>query len=179
MNICKIDDCLKTSVNRGWCSRHYMKWYRHGDPMWTRKAKYRSPTHVTWYSMIRRCDSPNVKEYRNYGARGISYDPEWADFNKFLRDMGERPSGMTLDRINVNGNYTRNNCRWADKKTQSNNRRNNIYITYRGETKTRAEWNRIAGLPAEVLAWRLNNGWSMDRAMTTPLRVKKNNRPSS
>jgi len=80
-------------------------------------------TYRSWRSMISRCTLPSMPSYKNYGARGISYDPSWQDFNKFLSDMGERPEDTSLDRIDNNKWYGKDNCRWSDAKTQANNRR--------------------------------------------------------
>jgi hypothetical protein len=83
-----------------------------------RSAEYRS-----WCAMKRRCDNPSTNGYENYGGRGIVYCERWASFENFLADMGERPPGHSLDRIDVNGNYTPENCRWATAKEQQWGRR--------------------------------------------------------
>ena len=91
--------------------------------------------------MKHRCYNPNCSQYKNYGARGIKMCDRWfCSYENFLDDMGERPEGMSIDRIDVNGDYEPSNCRWADSETQCNNRRNNIYIEYNGETKTLKQW---------------------------------------
>lgn len=101
----------------------------------------RTPTYKTWCEIKHRCYNPNCSQYKNYGARGIKMCDRWFySYENFLEDMGERPKGMSIDRIDVNGDYEPSNCRWADLKTQCNNRRNNIYIEYNGETKTLMQW---------------------------------------
>jgi len=91
--------------------------YRHGY------GNASSPTYRTWAAMKRRCDNPNVSNYRYYGGRGIAYDPAWAYFKNFLHDMGERPLDASLDRIDPNGNYCKDNCRWATLREQQLNTR--------------------------------------------------------
>jgi hypothetical protein len=88
--------------------------YKHGHG----KHDEQSPTYVSWYAMKRRCDNPNHDAYKFYGAVGITYDPRWNIFENFLADMGERPYGRTLDRIDGTLNYYKENCRWATKREQ-------------------------------------------------------------
>lgn len=82
-----------------------------------------SPTYSSWNAMKTRCLNPNRADYKHYGGRGIKIYNAWLDFKNFLRDMGERPDGLELDRIDVNGNYEPGNCRWATRTTQVNNSR--------------------------------------------------------
>jgi hypothetical protein len=89
----------------------------------TRRSTGKSPTYQSWLAMINRCTNPKFKQWKDYGGRGINICPGWVYFENFLADMGERPTGTTLDRINVNGNYEPGNCRWADAVTQANNTR--------------------------------------------------------
>lgn len=84
---------------------------------------YRTPTHYSWSKMLERCYNPNHIHYKNYGGRGIIVCDEWKDFRNFYIDMGERPEGKTLDRIDNEDNYKLSNCRWATAKEQSSNRR--------------------------------------------------------
>ena len=82
-----------------------------------------SPTYQSWYAMKQRCQNPNCPAYKDYGGRGIKICERWMDFANFLQDMGEKPEGLTLDRINNNGNYELGNCRWATRKQQRQNQR--------------------------------------------------------
>lgn len=84
---------------------------------------YGSPTYASWASMIQRCKNPNRPNYDWYGGRGVKVCARWEQFKNFLADMGERPAGRTLDRIDPNGHYDLTNCRWATKLEQSRNRR--------------------------------------------------------
>jgi len=81
------------------------------------------PLYHTWEAMRQRCNDPNAANYKNYGGRGISVCKRWNDFRKFIEDMGERPQGMTLDRINNDGNYTPKNCKWSTISEQNKNQR--------------------------------------------------------
>lgn len=88
----------------------------------------KTATYKTWQSMRQRCENPNSDQYPNYGGRGLSVCSRWSKFENFLEDMGERPKGKTIDRINSNDGYHPANCRWASNKTQSNNRRNSVKV---------------------------------------------------
>ena len=85
-----------------------------------------SKTHKTWTAMLHRCRSPNYSSYKDYGGRGISVCERWQKFENFLLDMGERPEGMSIDRIDVNGNYEPSNCRWATPSQQQKNQRRHV-----------------------------------------------------
>lgn len=86
-------------------------------------GKTLTPTYVSWSHMIQRCTDPNHKYYSNYGGRGITIDPRWLTFENFYEDMGERPQGTSLDRENNDLGYFKDNCRWATRTEQANNRR--------------------------------------------------------
>lgn len=97
-------------------------------------GKYSSTTYSSWQHMRSRCNNPSDSNYHKYGGRGISICPEWDDFQVFLADMGERPKSLSLDRIDVNGNYCKSNCRWATAKEQGNNRRYRFSWCVHGRT---------------------------------------------
>lgn len=134
----------------------------------TKHGGYGTPTYKSWDKMMQRCTNPNCPEYVWYGKRGITVCDEWKDFAKFRLDMGERPPQTTIDRINVNLGYFKDNCRWANSVIQANNTRRNEHITYNGETKTIAEWAELKCLKYDVLYSRLKKyGWSIEKALET------------
>jgi hypothetical protein len=105
------------------------------------------PTYKTWNCMIMRCHNPKRHNYPKYGGRGIEVCKEWREsFQTFLSDMGPRPVGMTLDRIDSNGNYTKENCRWATAKEQSRNRRDNRLAILKGQTMFAPDVARAIGV---------------------------------
>lgn len=116
----------------------------------------RTSEHGVWQAMITRCENPNVQGFENYGGRGIRVCDRWRnDFAAFLADMGRRPSPThSIDRIDVNGNYEPSNCRWATKKEQARNKRNNRLITINGETRCVAEWAERLGCKPAVVVYR-------------------------
>ncbi len=103
------------------------------------------PLYSSWAAMLDRCRNPNNKSYKNYGGRGIRVCERWHSFAAFLEDMGERPEGCTLDRIDNNGNYEASNCRWATWNVQNNNNRHKVYLTYNGKTLGLKEWSKEPG----------------------------------
>ena len=132
--------------------------------------------HQIWASMRKRCHNPNTKQYKDYGGRGIGICAEWDDdengfvnFLSWAQDNGYSDN-LTLDRIDVNGNYTPENCRWATKIEQARNTRYNKMITYKGETKCLKEWSEIIGINYGTLLSRLDRSkWSVEKAFETPL----------
>lgn len=127
--------------------------------------------------IIKRCYKSNDPAYKNYGGRGIKVCDEWLkDFMSFYNwaiNNGYKED-LTIDRIDVDGNYEPSNCRWVNKKIQSRNTRRNHYITYNGETHCISEWAEITNLPQSAIKHRINRDkWSIERALTTPLRITK------
>lgn len=119
-----------------------------------------------YYNMKKRCDHPKNKSYKNYGGRGITYCEKWKTFKGFLDDMLESYEvGLSLDRIDVNGNYNKENCRWADKIVQANNTRTNHIVEYKGEKLTIAELCRKYHVNYSLLNDRINEGWEIEKAL--------------
>lgn len=132
----------------------------------------RSKTYMVWDSMRSRCSNPEHASYDRYGGRGIKVCEQWSKFENFLADMGEKPAGLSLDRIKNDEGYSKENCRWATKKEQNRNTRSNRMVTYSGVTRSIAEWSELKGWPHHVIASRLRSGWSADKAITEPLRER-------
>jgi hypothetical protein len=120
-----------------------------------------SPIYQAWKAIRQRCGSPAHRWFNDYGGRGITVCARWDNsFELFAKDMGERPSGMTLDRINNEGDYTPENCRWATMETQSNNTRANVYLTVDGVSQTISQWSRQSGTNRSTMNERRRQGWS-------------------
>lgn len=131
----------------------------------------------TWSGMKERCDRPNHKAYKRYGGRGITYSDEWKSFDKFIEDMGRPEKGMTLDRINNDGNYSKENCRWATRKEQSRNTSFNRNLTWLGITRPVARWSELLEVPAKRLYERLRKGWSVEKTLTTGRTINQYTKP--
>ena len=126
----------------------------------------KTPTYTSWSAMKDRCYQVTHKEYKRYGAAGIKVCKRWRDsFENFFADMGERPDGCSLERIDGEKNYTPKNCVWATKEQQANNRRNNRLIEFDGKTMTLAQWAKKTNIPASTIARRIDRGWDIERAL--------------
>jgi hypothetical protein len=122
--------------------------------------------YYSWTNLKTRCDNERVGDYRHYGGRGITYDPRWKKFAHFVADMGVPPEGTCLDRIDSNGDYCKDNCRWATPKEQNRNKRSNRIIAFDGERKTVTAWAEELGISLSALRNRLDSGWPLERALT-------------
>ena len=131
---------------------------------------WESPEYSSWASMKQRCLNPNQRGYKDYGGRGISICDRWMhSFQNFVADMGPRPDGFQLDRIDTDGNYEPGNCQWSDRKTQMNNTRRNRWITINNETRTMTQWCEFFGVvPIETFRHRRTRGWPTLTALITP-----------
>lgn len=119
----------------------------------------RSPENIAWKHMRMRCLNPRTREYPNYGGRGITICERWSTFENFLADMGPRPKGTSLDRIDNNGNYEPSNCRWATPMQQGANTRRNRFVMYQGEHIILAEAIRRSGISLPGVKRRIRAGW--------------------
>lgn len=127
------------------------------------------PLYDTWKNMMDRCYNPHHVSYKNYGGRGIQVWIGWQDLGAFIDSitayLGERPEGCTLDRVDNDDGYGPTNCRWATKTEQANNTRVSNNLTYRGVTRTVAQWARIMGILESTIRERIKRGWSVDRVL--------------
>lgn len=138
-----------------------------------------TPEYSAWSSMKGRCTNPKYENYKNYGGRGISVCQEWHTFENFYRDMGARPEGTSLDRIDVNGNYEPSNCRWGTEEEQCNNRTNARLLEFNGKKQTIAQWSRELGIKYRTIHQRLRMKWSIKDTLTKEIEVHKCHPPTT
>ncbi len=134
----------------------------HGD------TNRNSRLHRIWANMKARCKNPQNDRFHDYGGRGIKVCDEWNDyltFKEWAMSNGYADD-LTIDRIDVNGNYEPSNCRWVDRLTQQNNMRTNTTLVYKGESHTLAEWSKIFNIPYHTLVTRYTRGWTVERLFT-------------
>ena len=119
--------------------------------------------------MIERCTDPQHKNYKNYGARGITVDPRWSEFKNFMLDMGRKPDPkFTIEREDVNGNYEPKNCHWISRKDQGRNKRNSVFVTYNGKRMLLIDLVEDLGLSRSIVYGRLKGGWTLAQAIALP-----------
>lgn len=136
--------------------------------MHTKHGESKTRLYKIWRSMLSRCMWENPYYYDRYGGRGISICGQWMEYEPF-RDWALSngySDDLSIDRMDVNGNYCPENCRWADRKTQGNNKRNNVFLEYGGGRKTIAQWANETGILPCTIWRRLKSGWAVDKALT-------------
>lgn len=140
--------------------RHPVKHEMHGTRLYS-----------IWCGMRARCNNSNLRVYKYYGGKGVAVCKEWDDFKNFQTwSMNNGYSeNLTIDRIDFDGGYNPNNCRWVTMAKQSNNRSNTRFMTLNGETKAIKEWSDILEIPRNVLYWRTTHGWDDTKALVTPV----------
>lgn len=136
--------------------------YKHGQSY--------SAEHCAWTDILQRCNNPKCKTFKHYGARGITVCEHWLTFENFYADMGPRPEGTSIDRIDNTKGYCKSNCRWATKKQQMRNTRHNSTIEYDGMKKCLAEWAEYFGMNYSTLKHRRDAGWPVERMFLQPVR---------
>lgn len=141
----------------------------------THGLSHKSSEYNIWSGMKARCLNPKTASFKRYGGRGISISQRWVDsFQNFLTDMGERPGPeYSLDRIDANGDYCPENCRWATQRDQQNNRTNNNIVTALGRSMSTARWEEVTGIRALTIRNRISAGWEPDEAVSRPPRICK------
>ncbi len=143
---CGVNDCSDTHWAKGFCKKHYERIRLYGRTEYHKKPLYDADgnlvvsvfrryksTYNTWRSMKERCNNPANNHYKSYGARGIKVCERWNEFLYFLEDMGERPKGLTLDRVDNDKGYSPDNCRWADAFVQAANKSDTVMVHINGE----------------------------------------------
>lgn len=159
--------CLKNELNRNRPVTH---------------DKSDSPTYRSWSMMKQRCYNSFVENYQRYGLQGVQVCDRWRDsFEAFLEDMGERPSlRHSIDRYpDKGGNYEPGNCRWATRDQQNRNRRNNVMLTYKGESLCIEDWSDRTGIDISTLRSRLTRGWTIEDAIEKPIHIKFRRHPKA
>ena len=152
------------------CLKHISPNRTHGDSV--SDAEYHRLFNI-WRHILKRCECETSEAYYNYGGRGITVCEEWHDYMTFKAWAlaNGYSHDLSIDRINVNGNYEPGNCRWADRIVQANNKRNNRYYEKDGERKTITEWARIYNISPHTVRTRINRDkWNIETALTTPPR---------
>lgn len=139
-----------------------------GTPHNKRHGLTNTLIYARWRAMLQRCTNPNNKSWPNYGGRGIFVCNRWKVFDNFYADMGDPAPNETIERIDNDGPYSPENCRWATRKAQVRNTRKTVLLEVNGITRPLADWADDLGLSANVLRDRLDRGWGVEQVVTTP-----------
>ena len=172
--LCKFNNgetvkVLGSNLRRGMTKGLYK--YHHHIKGSVYTSEYRS-----WIMMKNRCLNKKINDYKNYGGRGIKVCKRWLNsFENFYKDVGKKPSkNHSIDRIDNDGNYCKENCKWSTKKEQQRNKRTNRMITYKGETRCLVEWSEKIGVEYNLLRYRLRrNNWDLEKVLIKKTPIKK------
>ena len=134
----------------------------------TTHGQSRTKLYKAWKGMKDRCLNPKADRYADYGGRGITICERWMLFENFYADMGERPEGTTLDRVDNSKGYSPDNCNWSSRHAQDRNRRDNIVLTYNGTTMILADWAKHLGVSFMMLKHRYSKGYSTEQILFMP-----------
>lgn len=129
--------------------------------------------YAIWSGILSRCRNPNSKDFQNYGGRGIYVSERWLVFENFFHDMGPSAAGMSIERLDNDGPYCKENCKWATRQEQNRNSRHNRNLVCDGESKPLGVWAELMGISRSCLDARLKSGWSVEKAIRTPTRPHK------
>jgi hypothetical protein len=140
----------------------------------TTHGQSKSGVWYVWQAMRARCGSESSKDWSLYGGRGIRVCERWGSFEAFSSDMGPRPDGYMLERIDNDGDYCPENCKWATPQEQARNQRKTLFIEHDGRRLPLIEWSEITGINYRTLKNRMQKGWGAARALTEPARLGKN-----
>lgn len=174
---CTITSCVRKAVGHGLCSTHYQRLRDSGDcnahiPIQHRLGVTKEPEYIVWKNMIQRCGNENSNQFKNYGGRGVTVCDAWInDYLQFKKDMGDRPAkGYSLERVDNDKGYSKENCVWILNIYQSENKRNNHKYFYGGETLSIGKLAKKYNLKDSTLRSRLLDlGWSIEQAIETPI----------
>ena len=151
--------CLRSEISRRFLSKHGLAY---------------SPEYQIWENIKSRCLNPNNAAFKDYGGRGIKVCKRWLKFENFYKDMGPKPSPKhEIDRKNNNKGYYPGNCRWSTRSQQTRNTRRNVMITYKNKTLCLTDWAILLNVKRSTLNNRLEKGWSVEKALSAPVRAKK------
>lgn len=158
--------CSLPSGNTKSCGCYAMDVWTDASSKFRRHGMCSTPTYKSWNAAIQRCCNKNDPSYPRYGGRGVRMHEAWRhDFNAFLSDMGERPDGKTLDRIDVNGNYEPGNCRWATASEQARNRSSGLFVEFAGKRTRVIDLCEQHGYDYRRVVQRLKRGWSIEESI--------------
>jgi hypothetical protein len=131
------------------------------------------PMYRMWKHMRSRCNNPNNSRYADYGGRGIKVCERWSMFNNFIKDMGPKPEGKSLDRVDNSKGYSPENCRWSTIKEQANNKRNNRLFNIGGAIKTLAQWIDESEVKSSTIRQRFYGfKWDIEKSLSSPVRKR-------
>lgn len=136
----------------------------------------KTPIYWLWMGMKERCRNPNHIVFKRYGANGIKVCERWKSFENFYADMGDKPKGKTLDRVNNDGDYSPDNCKWSSYKEQANNRSNSISLELNGKRMSLLRWAEKIGIKPDTLYKRVDKGWPVEKVLSRTKFIPK--RPS-
>ena len=141
----------------------------------TKHGMYGTSVYRSWFALIQRCNNKNSTPYPYYGGRGISVCERWVNsFEDFYKDMGDKPSkNHSIDRIDNDGDYCPENCRWATNKQQSRNKRNNVMVEFKGKEQCITDWSIETGINKDTLKSRIDSGWTIEKSLTKSVAIQK------